>query len=86
MKYLSELQPGERADILSVNTVSDIARQLLVMGLLPGVTVEVAGVAPFGDPLTVKIRNRPVSLRRAEAALVMVEPAPPSPLTVSGEK
>ncbi|MDR1192408.1 MAG: ferrous iron transport protein A [Verrucomicrobiales bacterium] len=73
MKHLNELAIGDRAGIIAVNAGGGRAPRLLALGLLPGVTVEVAGVAPFGDPLTVKVRGRPVSLRRADAALVTVE-------------
>jgi Fe2+ transport system protein FeoA len=73
MKRLNELSPGERAKIANINADRAIAQQLMVMGLLPGVEIEVAGVAPFGDPMTVRVNKRPVSLRRADAALVEIE-------------
>jgi Fe2+ transport system protein FeoA len=73
MKYLNELQPGATAKISVVNATQHIAQQLMVMGLLPGTEVQVVGVAPFGDPMTVRINGRSVSMRRADAGLVEIE-------------
>lgn len=47
-------------------------RRLMELGFLPGVTVQVLGVAPFGDPLDIEIRGCRFSLRNAEAACVHV--------------
>ena len=70
MECLDKLTIGDRAEIISVSANGGVAPRLLAMGLLPGVTAEVTGVAPFGDPLTVKINGCSISLRRADAALV----------------
>jgi ferrous iron transport protein A len=42
------------------------------MGLLEGEEIEVIGVAPLGDPLEVRVRDYRLSLRRREAARVLV--------------
>lgn len=47
-------------------------RRLMELGFLPGVSVQVLGVAPFGDPMDVEIRGCRFSLRNAEAACVRV--------------
>jgi ferrous iron transport protein A len=47
-------------------------RRLMELGFLPGVEVEVLGVAPFGDPLDIAIRGCRFSLRSAEAASIQV--------------
>ncbi|MDR0534396.1 MAG: ferrous iron transport protein A [Verrucomicrobiales bacterium] len=73
MKRLNELQPGATGIISVVNATQHIAQQLMVMGLLPGVHLEVVGVAPFGDPMTIRVKGRSVSLRRADASLVELE-------------
>jgi len=50
-------------------------RRLMELGFLPGVEVEVLGVAPFGDPLDIAIRGCRFSLRSAEAACILVRSA-----------
>ncbi len=47
-------------------------RRLMELGFLPGVHVQVLGVAPFGDPLDLEIRGCRFSLRTAEAARIAV--------------
>jgi ferrous iron transport protein A len=42
------------------------------MGLLEGEEVEVLGVAPMGDPLEIRVGDYRLSLRRREAARVLV--------------
>ena len=50
-------------------------KKLLAMGLTPGAEVAVVRVAPMGDPVEIEVRGSRLSLRREEAATVMVEPA-----------
>lgn len=47
-------------------------RRLMELGFLPGVSVQVLGIAPFGDPLDLEIRGCRFSLRKAEAACIHV--------------
>ena len=47
-------------------------KKLLAMGLTPGTAFEVLRVAPLGDPLEISIRGYSISLRRAEAAGIIV--------------
>jgi ferrous iron transport protein B len=49
-------------------------QRLLELGLVPGVTVRISQIAPFGDPLRVELRGAGFSIRRAEAASIQVRP------------
>jgi ferrous iron transport protein A len=44
------------------------------MGLVPGTAIQVIEVAPLGDPLEIEVRNSRLSIRKAEAAQIRVEP------------
>lgn len=70
---LSELKPGSKAKIVSLATKSGIKRRLQDMGVLPGEVVEVLKVAPFGDPVEVKVKGYSLSLRKSEAEDIEVE-------------
>ena len=48
--------------------------RLREMGLLAGTRVTLVRAAPFGDPIEVKVRGYHLTLRKSEAALVIVEP------------
>ena len=70
---LSALAQGDRARIIAVEVPGPIRGRVLEMGFTIGTTVEVIGFAPLGDPMEVKVRGARVSLRKAEAASLLVE-------------
>lgn len=74
---LSSLRVGEGAEVEGVEAAASpderaITMRLLEMGFVPGTHVAVVKVAPFGDPLELRVRGYHVSLRRAEASRVHV--------------
>lgn len=73
---LDGLTSGATARVADVRGADATSLRLLEMGLTPGVTVRVIGRAPLGDPLEVEIRGYRLSIRRAEAARVTIEPRP----------
>ncbi len=74
MATLSDIFPGQRAKILKHTGPKNQARQrLMEMGLIPGTVVEVERLAPLGDPLEIRIKDYHLSLRKDEAAFLLVE-------------
>jgi ferrous iron transport protein A len=71
---LDQLHLGQRGTIKAVEGDDSLVQRLLEMGLLEGEEVEVIGFAPLGDPLEVRLRDYRLSLRRREAARVLVTP------------
>ena len=71
---LCDLSPGSSGEILTVG--GDIAFQsrLRNIGLREGVQVEMIKQAPLADPLEYRIGAMHLSLRRHEAAYIMVQP------------
>ena len=74
MTLLSELPIGGRAKVVNVSSTDGVGVRLLEMGLIPGVEVQLLGTAPLGDPLEFELRGYRLSLRKAEAARVEVQP------------
>ena len=72
MPSLDQLQTGQRARIDAVQGVDALGQRLLEMGLLEGDEVEVVGFAPLGDPMEIRLRDYRLSLRRTEAARILV--------------
>lgn len=70
---LNELEPNRSGAIVAVSGRGALAQRLLAMGFLPGTSVRVVQVAPFGDPITVELDGWRVSLRRSEASALSVE-------------
>lgn len=67
---------GNRVRVTSVRPDSELHQRLLELGVLPGVEVRMRRAAPLGDPLEIELLGYRLSLRKAEAALVEVEPFP----------
>jgi len=72
MPALSDLQAGQRAEILALTGEPALVQRLYEFGLLEGETIEFLGQAPLGDPIEIRIGNARVSLRKAEAAGISV--------------
>lgn len=70
---LKDLAPGERGRILRLDRRGALGQRMADMGLIPGAVVEVKRIAPLGDPLEVEVRGYRLSLRKSEAAGVLVE-------------
>lgn len=74
---LASLELHADGRVLSVDLTHDpsLGMRLMEMGLIPGTLVRFIGTAPLGDPLEFELRGYRLSLRRAEAELVRVEPS-----------
>lgn len=75
MQSLSELQLGERAQIIRIDITSPADRQkVFACGLLPGAHVVVERIAPLGCPLQVRLDGDILlSIRKTEANYVKVD-------------
>ena len=72
-KLLSEFSVGEVGVIAKVSGEGAIRRRLFDMGLTPGTEVFLRKKAPLGDPLELTLRGYELTLRKTEAAFVMME-------------
>lgn len=72
MTSLASLKVGERGTVARIDGTDEISLRLLEMGLTPGTELAVIGVAPLGDPLELEVRGYRLSIRRAEAARVII--------------
>ncbi len=69
---VANLQKGEIALIKDFD-VEDIPLKLLEMGCLPGNTVELLQIAPFGDPLYLNINGSYLAIRLETADKIEIE-------------
>lgn len=72
MKTLAELKLGESAVIRSF-AQQDLALKLIEMGCIPGEKIKLCNIAPLGDPIAIEISGYLLSMRKAEAAGVLLE-------------
>ena len=73
LKTLDEFKVGETGLIKKVQGEGRLRRRLFDMGVTPGATVYLRKKAPLGDPIEVTIRGYELTLRKSEAALVILE-------------
>lgn len=73
---LDRLGVGHRGRVVSLRGDPALVQRLMEMGVLEGDDIEVLAVAPFGDPLELRVGDSRLSVRRADAALVEIEPLP----------
>lgn len=73
VKTLDKFECGESGVIKSVSGEGRVRRRLFDMGVTPGAEVTMRKKAPLGDPIEVTIRGYELTLRKAEAAAVLLE-------------
>lgn len=71
-KTLRDVPVGECAKVARLTGDGAIKRRIMDMGLTKGTEVCVRKVAPLGDPIEVTVRGFELSLRKDEAANVLV--------------
>jgi ferrous iron transport protein A len=72
MFTLAEIKHGQKVRILSFAN-PEIGAKLLEMGCLPGEIVSLSKSAPLGCPIAIDVAGYELSLRKQEAASVLVE-------------
>jgi Fe2+ transport system protein FeoA len=70
---LSSIRPGRSARIVELGNSGGLHRRLLDMGVTRGTVVDVARVAPLGDPMELRVKGYRLSLRKADAGMIAVE-------------
>ncbi len=70
---LKELKVGESGTVVSIGEKGPVRRRIMDMGVTPGARLKVIKVAPLGDPVEVNIRGYELSLRKDEAAQIIVK-------------
>lgn len=69
---LADMQPGQQGRVTQIGGRGAVRQRLLDMGILPDSEVELARIAPAGDPIWIKLGGFEVALRKEEAADVVV--------------
>jgi Fe2+ transport system protein FeoA len=75
-RRLSDVPVGGSAVVRAMTGERFVTRRLMEMGLIPGTEVRVLRRAPMGDPIELRLRRYSLSIRRADAATIEVEPTP----------
>lgn len=73
MKTLKEISCGQTVKVLKLTGEGPFKRRIMDMGITKGVEIFVRKVAPLGDPIEVTVRGYELSLRKADAEMIIVE-------------
>jgi len=71
---LLDAQKGQWTTVVAVGGERSFRRRLLEMGFIAGTRVRMVGVAPMGDPMEFELRGGRLSIRKAEAGAIEVDP------------
>ena len=73
MANLADLKIGEKGEIVGFSDEL-LSLKLLEMGCLPGTEVVLTHLAPFGDPIAIRVSGSYIlSMRREEAETMLIK-------------
>ena len=73
MRTLREVKVGETVKVAKLAGSGPVKRRIMDMGITKGVEIYVRKVSPLGDPVEVTVRGYELSLRKADAEMILIE-------------
>ena len=73
MKTLKAAKVGETLTVEKLQGEGAVKRRIMDMGITKGTQIHIRKVAPLGDPIEVNVRGYELSLRKADAEMILVE-------------
>lgn len=73
MSTLKDVKVGSTVTVKKIAGEGPVKRRIMDMGITRGVQVYVRKVAPLGDPVEVTVRGYELSIRKADAEIIVVE-------------
>ena len=72
MKTLKDTKVGETVKVVKLTGEGAVKRRIMDMGITKGSEICVRKVAPLGDPIEITVRGYELSIRKHDAANIMV--------------
>ena len=72
-RTLKQANIGETVTVQRLQGAGPVKRRIMDMGITKGVSIYVRKVAPLGDPVEITVRGYELSLRKADAEMILVE-------------
>ncbi len=70
---LREVPCGKTVRVSKLTGDGPVKRRIMDMGITKGIEIYVRKVAPLGDPVEVTVRGYELSIRKADAEMILVE-------------
>jgi Fe2+ transport system protein FeoA len=72
-KRLDEMERGEKGKVIEISSCGSLRSRIMDMGVVRGAEIEMVRRAPLGDPLEFLLKGYKLTLRKVEAANVLLE-------------
>ena len=72
MKTLKQAAIGDTVKVVKLHGEGAVKRRIMDMGITKGSEICVRKVAPLGDPIEITVRGYELSIRKHDAANIMV--------------
>lgn len=73
MQTLRDVKIGQTVKVIKLQGEGAVKRRIMDMGITKGTEVYVRKVAPLGDPVEVTVRGYELSIRKADAEMILVD-------------
>lgn len=73
IKTVDKLRVNEMGKVIRIGSSGALRRRIIDMGITPGAVIIMKKLAPFGDPIEINVRGYELSIRKSEAAQILVE-------------
>ncbi|AGC68728.1 hypothetical protein Cst_c17480 [Thermoclostridium stercorarium subsp. stercorarium DSM 8532] len=73
MQTLREAKCGQTVTVVKITGEGATKRRIMDMGITKGTQIYIRKVAPLGDPVEVTVRGYELSIRKADAEIILVE-------------
>ena len=70
---LDKVKVGATVRVVKLTGEGAVKRRIMDMGITKGIEIYVRKVAPLGGPMELNLRGYELSLRKADASMVVVE-------------
>ena len=70
---LKDAAVGSKVKVVKIEGQGAVKRRIMDMGITKGIEILIRKVAPLGDPVVVTVRGYELSIRKADAQMIMVE-------------
>ena len=70
---LKDAAVGSKVKVVKIEGQGAVKRRIMDMGITKGIEILIRKVAPLGDPVEVTVRCYELSIRKADAQMIMVE-------------
>ena len=75
MNTLKNAKVGETLKVIKLRGEGAVKRRIMDMGITRRTILYIRKVAPLGDPVELTVRGYELSIRKADAEMIEVEPA-----------